>query len=58
MPKLDKHPAVNVDGVPPFRVSFQYSSEYADVRVDEYNVSGKEAHDENRKQPRHIWDME
>ena len=51
MPEPDRHPAVTVDGVPPFRVLFQYSSEYADVKVDEYKVSGKGAHDENRKRP-------
>jgi hypothetical protein len=58
MPELDRHPAVNVDGVPPFRVLFQYSSEYADVKVDEYKVSGKGTHEESRKRPRHAWDME
>lgn len=58
MPEPDRRPAVTVDGVPPFRVLIQYSSQYADVKVDEYKVSGKGAHDENRKRPRHAWDME
>lgn len=49
---------MNVDWVPPFGVLFQYPSEYADVKVEEYKVSGKGAHEESRKRPQHAWDME
>jgi len=59
MPSLNRvHPAVSIGCVPLLRVLFQYSSRYADVKVDEYKVSGEGAHDESRKRPQHARDME
>lgn len=52
------HPAVSIGCVPLLRVVFQYSYRYADVKVNEYKVSGEGAHDESRKRPQHARDME